>query len=351
MFTAQSGDVAYLRRLLLTILTLATAVAIWLLADLLLLLFAAILLAIALRVIADPISHGIGIGEGWALLIGGLMIVVVLGITSYLFGSQLVHEWQGLADRLPRALSQMSTWLQLGSLQDIVQQNGAASAMGSVLSRALSWGTTVIGAVASLAVVVFGGIYLALDPQLYRAGFMKLVPVQVQANVDTALDECGIALRRWLGAQIVAMAIVGLVTAVGLSLVGLPSALALGLIAGVAEVVPYIGPIAAAIPALAIAFSQDLQTVGWTLAVLVAVQQLENNILMPLLASRSVAIPPALAMFAIVAMGILLGPLGLLLGFPLSIALYMIVKRLYVHDTLGKPVESVTGATEPAAAK
>ncbi len=351
MLSAHPGDVAYLRRLLLTILTLATAVAIWLLADLLLLLFASILLAIALRVIADPISRRLGIGEGWGLLAGGLLILAVLGLTIYLFGSQLVRELQGLAERLPRDLSSIASELRLGSLQDMIQQSGAASTMGNLLSRVLSWGTTVLGAIASLVVVVFGGIYLALDPALYRTGFMKLVPVQVHSNVATALDECGLALRRWLGAQLIAMVIVGVATGVGLSLIGLPSALALGLIAGVAEMVPYIGPVVAAVPALAIALSQDWQTVWWTCAVLVAVQQIENNVLMPLLASRSVAIPPGLAMFAIVAMGILLGPLGLLLGFPLSVALHVAIKRLYVHDALGKPVESVTEATKPTAAE
>ena len=119
------------------------------------------------------------------------------------------------------------------------------------------------------------------------------------------------------------------------------AAFALGFIAGIAEFVPIIGPILAAIPALLIASSQDLQTVLLALAVLVVVQQVESNLIMPLIADRMVSIAPAVGLFAVVAMGVLFGPLGLLLGFPLAIVFDVAVRRLYVRDTLGQPVQIV----------
>ena len=126
----------------------------------------------------------------------------------------------------------------------------------------------------------------------------------------------------------------------------MPSAFALGFIAGIAEFVPIIGPILAAIPALLIASSQDLQMVLLALAVLVVVQQVESNLITPLIADRMVSIAPAVGLFAVVGMGVLLGPLGLLLGFPLAIVFDVAVRRLYVRDTLGQPVQIVGMPTQ-----
>ncbi|MBS0242581.1 MAG: AI-2E family transporter, partial [Proteobacteria bacterium] len=157
--------------------------------------------------------------------------------------------------------------------------------------------------------------------------------------VEAGLDDSAEALRRWLWAQLVAMLAVGGLVGIGLFFVGVPSALALGIVAGMLEFIPYVGPIASAIPALLMASTQDLTTVWWTLGVLVLVQQAEGNILMPLLANRAVAIAPATAIFSVMAFGILFGPLGLLLGFPLTVVFDIAIRRLYVLDTLGETVE------------
>ena len=135
------------------------------------------------------------------------------------------------------------------------------------------------------------------------------------------------------------MIMVGVLIAVGLALVGVPSALALGLIAGVTEFVPIIGPVIGAIPALLLASTESWNMVLWTLAVFVVVQQIESNIIMPLVAGKAVAVPPAVGLFAVVAIGVLFGPLGLLLGYPLAIVIDAAVRRLYVRGTLGEDVE------------
>jgi predicted PurR-regulated permease PerM len=80
--------------------------------------------------------------------------------------------------------------------------------------------------------------------------------------------------------------------------------------------------------------------------VLVVVQQVESNLIMPLIADRMVSIAPAVGLFAVVAMGVLFGPLGLLLGFPLAIVFDVAVRRLYVRDTLGQPVQIVGKPTQ-----
>jgi predicted PurR-regulated permease PerM len=212
------------------------------------------------------------------------------------------------------------------------------SSIGNLLMSAFSWGTTVFGAVATLVIVIVAGIYIAISPGVYREGLVKLFPKSYQGQIAATLDDAGEALRSWLGGQLLAMIMVGILIAVGLAVVGVPSALALGLIAGVTEFVPIIGPVIGAIPALLLAFTQDWNTVVWTLAVFVVVQQIESNIIMPLVAGRAVAVPPAVGLFAVVAIGVLFGPLGLLLGYPLAIVTDVAVRRLYVRETLGEDV-------------
>ena len=115
-------------------------------------------------------------------------------------------------------------------------------------------------------------------------------------QISVTLNDSGHALRRWLGAQLIAMIIVGTLIGVGLAVVGVPSALALGMIAGVAEFVPIIGPVIGAIPALLLASTESFEMVLWTLAVFVVVQQVESNIIMPIVAGRAVELPPAVGL-------------------------------------------------------
>ena len=208
-----------------------------------------------------------------------------------------------------------------------------------MLARIFTWSTTILGALASIALVIVGGIYLAVDPRLYLQGLVKLFPQSAHPNVVATLDDTGEALRVWLAGQLIAMTLVGALTGVGLWLVGVPSAFALGLIMGLADFVPFIGPIFAAIPIILIASTQDPQAVLWSIGILLVVQQIESSLIVPLVAGRLVSLAPAVGLFSVIAMGILLGPLGLLFGFPLAVLVDVAVRRLYVLDGLGEPVE------------
>jgi predicted PurR-regulated permease PerM len=165
------------------------------------------------------------------------------------------------------------------------------------------------------------------------------VPKHWQSVVSSTLDDSGFALGRWLYAQGIAMVVIGVLTGVGMWVAGVPSPLALGLIAGATEFIPIVGPIVGAIPALLLASTLGWDTTLAALAVAIAVQQIENNLVMPFVVGRVVELPAAVGMFATVAMGLLFGPLGLLLGYPLAIVADVAIRRLYVRETLGKPVE------------
>ena len=112
--------------------------------------------------------------------------------------------------------------------------------------------------------------------------------------------------------------------------------LALGLLAGLGEFVPLIGAFATAIPALLAASTVDMSTVLYTLALYVVIQQIEGNLIMPIVERRMVSLPPALALFAVVAFGLMFGILGVIFATPLTVVAYVAVQKLYVEDALGK---------------
>jgi predicted PurR-regulated permease PerM len=337
--TARGSDFDFVRRVLIVVAIAVVVGAIWALSDILLLLFGSILVAVVLRAIADPIARRLRIRDRWALALAGLLVVSSLAVGIFLFGAQLASQMRGLVEQLPMAFGRLAEALQLGSFADLLKGSGLASSLGNLASKMFTWGSSVLGALASVVLVIFGGIYLAADPQLYREGFIKLIPPAFQSNVNATLDDAGTALRRWLAGQLIAMVLVGGLTGLGLWVVGVPSAIALGFIAGLAEFVPILGAIVAAVPAIVIASTQGWEMVLWAVGVLVIVQQIENNLIAPVLAKRMVSVAPVVGLFAVVAMGVLFGPLGLLFGFPLAIVTDIAVRRLYVLDTLDESVE------------
>jgi predicted PurR-regulated permease PerM len=337
-------DMAFLRRVLIVGAVLVLAVLIWQLSEIILLVFGSVLVAVMLRSLARPLKAYAGMNEklALALVVSALTLTLVAG--AALFGAELAEQIRGLSERLSTTAGAIAGEMQLESFADLIKGDSPASSIGLIASRLVAWSSTLLGGIASLLLVIFAGVYLAIDPHRYRAGLVKLVPPYGRPTVETLLDDTDLALRRWLGAQLVAMALVGTLTGLGMWLIGLPSALALGLIAGLTEFVPILGPIAGAIPAIVVASAQDWQTVLWAIGVIVAVQQLENNVITPLVVGRAVAVAPVVALFAIVAMGVLFGPLGLLLGFPLTVVIDAAVRRLYLVNMLGERVE-IAGRT------
>ena len=134
------------------------------------------------------------------------------------------------------------------------------------------------------------------------------------------------------------MVIIGLLSTLAVWLIGLPSPWALGLIAGVAEFVPYIGPILAAIPALLVALTQGQGNVIWTLGAYLAIYQVEGNLVVPLVQQRMIYIPPALMLLGIAAIGALAGIVGFVMAAPIVVAVFIVVQKVYVRDTLKEPI-------------
>ena len=145
------------------------------------------------------------------------------------------------------------------------------------------------------------------------------------------------ALRLWLKGQAVAMVVVGLMTGLGLWALGMPSALTLGLLAGVLEFIPFAGPIIAAVPAILLALAVSPELALWVTLLYVAVQQFEGNVLTPLVQQYAVDLPGAVLLFSLIGFGTLFGTLGVILAAPLAVVTMVLIKRIYVIETLDTP--------------
>lgn len=339
----------FVRRVLIVALIAATIGVAWALTDVILLFFGAVLVAVTLRAIGGLFTR-LGLREVAGVAIAALLIVGVLTGTIVFFGAEIAAQSQNLSSLLNDAVARLSERVGIRSLEEMLRGVDAASDIAPLIPRFLSWSMSLGGALFSLALVTVGGFYLALDPHSYREGFIKLVPPSFHANANATLDDIGEALHRWVGGQLVAMVIIGVMTGIGLWLAGVPSPLALGLIAGLSNFVPYIGALFAAAVTLVIASAQGWETLLWASAVMFIVQQIESNVVTPVVVGGAVSLSPVTGLFAIVAMAVLFGPLGVLFGFPLAIVADIAIRRLYIRDALDEPVEILGDQAEKSSA-
>ena len=200
--------------------------------------------------------------------------------------------------------------------------------------------------VTSMLVMVFVGLYCAAEPSVYTSGLLRLVPLEKRPRAAEVLHTVEFNLRRWIVGQLFAMMCVGLITGIGLALVGAPMALTLGLLAAVLEIVPNVGPVLWLIPALLVALTQGTTSVIHVAIIYAVTHTVESHVLIPLVQRRTVWLPPALSVLAVLLLGFLSGFLGLLVAAPIALVAMLLVKMLYVEDRLGDHDIEVAG--EPA---
>ncbi|WP_201861305.1 MULTISPECIES: AI-2E family transporter [Microvirga] len=329
-------DGPYVRRLLITVSVISLAYFVWVVSGVLLLGFAAVLLAVLLNSFARLIAEYTPVPGSWALTAATIVVALFFAIFLTLFGTQIGGQISQLSETLPSAIDAVGNRIGFSNASEKLQEAVAAGPRPGMLSRALGLGYTLLGVLADLALVVVAAIYLAADPRLYRRGAAKLLPLSQHQRIFEAMDVTGNALRLWFGAQLVTMTLVGMLSALAYWWIGLPSPLALGLIAGVTNFVPFLGPIFGAIPALIFAMTMDLATTLWTVAAALAIQQLEGNVITPYIQQRAVSMPPALVLFAILVFGVAFGWLGVFLAVPLAVSITVLVKKLWIRQTLGE---------------
>ncbi len=308
----------------------------------LLLTFAAVVVAVIFDAASRPFQIWVGLPRRWALVTGAFSIALAIVFIGWLVGSRVAAQIGDLGVALQEAEPTIRGWFGLdgaGSLDGEADTLNAWEPIAAWAVSATSWGLGAIGALASLVLVIVAGYFLASEPVLYQRGTAMLFPKSQQARVKDALAQSGAGLHQWVKGQLISMTIVGLLIGLGAWIIGLPAPIALGLFAGLIAFVPVIGSVVGAAPALALAVAQDGATVFWTAALILLVEQIESNLIMPMIERRTVQIPPALLLLNVFLFAAVLGGIGVIVAAPLTVAVFILIKKLYVADVLEHNVE------------
>ncbi len=307
-------------------------------------LFAGALFAIFLDALADVTRKKTNLSRDLALSIVIVVLLISLGISGWLMGSSLADQLSKLVKRMPQAMSIIRSSLSRyewgkSLLTSLPTPEEFFQGIGGLIGNVTGIFSTTIGGLAGVFFVLFSGIYLVFEPELYIEGFLHLFPAEKKDRTREVLKAIVRALRWWLLGRAFSMLAVGLLTMTGLFIIGMPLAPTLGLISGLLTFIPFLGPWLSIAPALLVALVEGPLMIVSVVVVYIVVQQLENHIITPLVQKEAVFIPPVVLLAAQVLIGIVFGFIGLLLATPLSIVSVILVQMLYVEDVLDESIK------------
>lgn len=346
---------SYLNRVLIAVavvcLVVLGLVLVYFTFDILLLIFAAALLAIFLRGLADILRKWIPLAEGWmVLLVAALLVSVIAGAVALLAPS-VAEQVSMLRVEIPQSAQNAGQYLsqfswgrmlidQLPSVESVMAKIDAAA----VISQVGGLFSSTLGAVGNALVTILLAIYFAIEPRFYSEGMTRFFPKNKRKRISEILNAIYETLRWWLIGKAGSMLFIGLLTWAGLSIIGVPLALTLGLIAGLLSFIPNFGPILSAIPAILLAFIDSPVSALYVLGLYLGVQLIESNVVTPIIERETVELAPALTIIFQLALAAMIGGLGLVLATPLLAVMVVVIKMAYFEDVLGDkvaPIEAV----------
>lgn len=311
----------------------------WFAMEVALLFFASVLLGIFLRTIADWIRRWTHLGHGWSLGITCVGLLLLCALVGWLLAPPITREVDHLSKELPEAIQRLEEQLSQYSwgkrvVERLQNPGGLLAQTGGIVEKVRAVFSISVKGVIWVLVVLFCGFYLALQPELYLEGFLRLVPVDKRARVRDVLRQAGGQLQRWIFGQIVAMTIIGVLTYIGLRLLGVPAAEVLGVLAGVLDFVPVVGPWIAGVISTAIALLKSPMHAVYVICLFVGLHLLEGHVVIPLVQREAARLPPVLTVLALVLFNKLFGFLGLFLATPLLALVMILTRTLYVEDVV-----------------
>jgi predicted PurR-regulated permease PerM len=271
----------------------------------------------------------------FAILIIYLAILGSIALVFFLLFPPLVQQAQSLWDALPGMFDRAQQFLvnkgilkEHLTLREAVERAPGGDAVGKVAVALASFAGGLFGII-TIVILTF---YILIDAANIRASMLRLFPRKDRARVDAASREVTVKLSAWLGGQLLLGASIGTTSAIGLWALGIPFFYVLALVAGIGELIPVVGPILSAIPALAVAATISLKKVVIVLIFFILQQQLENHILVPRIMSRQVGVSPVTVIVALLVGGSLLGIVGAILAIPTAAILQVVANQMVSEE-------------------
>ncbi|HVF95544.1 MAG TPA: AI-2E family transporter [Sphingomonas sp.] len=294
----------------------------------LLIIFAGLVFAAMLDGGVRLLGKAMPVGRGLRLLIVVVLVVLFLIGTFYLTGVQLIEQFTQLQSTLVEQFNRATAWLTAkgvmpgsSDINSIMRQ-----ALGSV-GRLTSWVGTALGALTSLFMIMVIGLFVAMEPRLYGRGLEWMVPVANRREFALVLDRMGQTMRRLLAGRLLGMAFEGVLTFIILQIFGVPMALVLGIIAAILAFIPNVGAFVTGVLMVAVGFSAGVDTGLAALATYFVVQTFDGYVVIPMVAKRTVDLPPALTLGAQILASALFGILGLALADPMTALIKVALER------------------------
>ena len=333
-----SGEFATRAAIAIAILC-AGVIALWLFyraTDILLVIFAGAVIAVLLRTIATPLIRHTRLPDWTAVLLTIVAVLVLMAAGTWVMAAPVSHQFDELSVRMPEAIDRFrSQFLSSKWMNWIWEQGSNAAPDGQKIVKQVGHAFQITArALVAMAIVLFLAIYMAISPDTYAKGLIRLVPVNYRSRANEVLREIHRVLRLWLLTKLISMAFVAVCTAIGLYLLKVPLALALALLAGLFEFIPNIGPLLSAVPAVLLGFTHSPMTALYVGLLYFSIQWVQNHVTNPLLQQKTLSLAPALTLALTALLGTFFGFGGLMLSGPLAVVVILLVKKLYIEDVL-----------------
>jgi predicted PurR-regulated permease PerM len=329
------------------VLLAAALVAGWLLFRQLASLFVVVIITIVLSLPLEAAASRVE-RRGLPRAVGALVaLVAILGAVAgilFLAIPPFADELQRLANQLPALIDQLRE--RLGQTVGADPGRSGQSFQRSVqhiidkpqglLGPIAQIGMGIAGAVATMIIVIVGAFYVAVNPDPLVDGILRVFPPERRAWVAEAMHDIRSSWVGWLYGVLADMLVTGILLYIGLMLVGLDYALVFAVFSALCVVVPYFGSVAGGIPPVLFALAEKSATAALiTLGVYLLVQQIEGNVIIPMVMSRAVNLHPAVVLVGVVLVGNLLGFVGLFVAIPIISAAIILVREMWVRRIEG----------------
>ncbi|WP_375394023.1 AI-2E family transporter [uncultured Sphingomonas sp.] len=294
----------------------------------LLIIFAGLVFAAMLDGGVRLLGRVLKIGRGFRLLIIVLLVVAFLLGTFYLMGVQLTDQFAQLQATVIAQVGRVTGWLTgKGIMPGASDINGMLHQAAGEVGKLTSWVGSALGVLTTVVFILVLGLFFAMEPRIYERGLVWMVPSDSRAEFAVTTKRMGSTLRRLLAGRLVGMAAEGVLTGIALATGGVPMALVLGIIAGIMAFVPNIGAFVTGALMIAVGFSAGPHTGLWALATWAIVQSFDGYVVVPIVARRTVDLPPALTLSMQILASALFGILGLMLADPMTALLKVALER------------------------
>lgn len=322
--------------------------------DIIMLIIAGIFLGIIFRSSRDLIHQTTRLNNGLSLAI---VIIIFLGLFSgsiAFLGPRIAQQADKFYRELPETWNTVKDNISgFGWGRELARENpnfrdffeDEASGTGEdhdMTKTILSYLSTSATAAAGFILIFVIAVHIAAEPQLYSEGFVRLFPYKRRKQIVQIMDEISITVQWWLVGQAFSMLILGILTTAGLWLLGVPYSLVLGLLTAMMTFIPNLGPIIAGVPTIIIALTVGVDTAIYTAIFIFVLQCIEGYFLTPKIHQRAISVPPVLIITVQFLLYYMVGFIGVLLAMPLMGCVMVLVKRLYLQDILGDPLEEST---------